>query len=63
MVGGAGNLVGFLGVKDCLSREGKGVGAEANSETEEDYSLVTEMGIGPSRWIGSGYWTDMGVEW
>ena len=48
--------------KDCFREGGKGGHTETNSDTKEDYSLVTELGIGPSMWIGSGYWTHMGVD-
>lgn len=41
--------------KNCLRWEMSGRESKTNLEGNEEYILVSELGVGPSRWIDSGY--------
>ena len=40
----------------------KGHDTENSSGEDEDYSLVNELGLGPSSWIAGGYMTNQQVD-
>ena len=42
-------------LKDCLRSKGSKVEVVLDLEVVEDYSLVDEMGVGPSRWVSNSW--------